>query len=118
MILMSQLDAYLKRIRSEYNLSYYEDYYGMYSFVPNENLRIILAAFHTNLNKWITVMNSDIRTIYDEDGNLIYTGGYFHAQDSRDYLALIEKIDALRSKLKSSEYEFRLCNDKYDTVIF
>ena len=114
---MSQLDAYLKRIRSEYNLSYYEDYYGMYSFVPNENLRIILAAFHTNLNKWITVMNSDIRTVYDEDGNLIYTGGYFHAQDSRDYLALIEKIDALRSKLKSSEYEFRLCNDKYDDFI-
>lgn len=117
MILVAQLDSYLKRICSEYNLSYLEDYYDIYSFVPNEDLRMILAAFHTNLNKWIAVMNGDIRTTYDEDDKLIYSGGYFHAQDSRDYLALIEKIDALRSKLKSSEYEFRLCKDEYDDFI-
>ncbi len=29
----------------------------------------------------------------DEEGNIKYTGGYFHAQDSRDYLALIDVID-------------------------
>ena len=40
----------------------------MYSFVPNEELHKILAAFHTNLNKWITFINEDIRTTYDEDG--------------------------------------------------
>lgn len=114
---MAQLDSYLKRICSEYDLSYLEDYYDIYSFVPNEDLRKILAAFHTNLNKWITVMNGDIRTTYDEDDNLVYSGGYFHAQDSRDYLALIEKMDSLRSKLKSSEYEFRLCKDEYDDFI-
>lgn len=117
MVLVAQLDSYLKRIYSEYNMSYLEDYYDIYSFVPNEDLRMILAAFHTNLNKWIAVMNGDIRTTYDEDDKLIYSGGYFHAQDSRDYLALIEKIDALRSKLKSSEYEFRLCKDEYDDFI-
>lgn len=102
---------------AEYDLNYLEDLYDMYSFVMNEDLRKILAAFHTNLNKWITVINEDIRTTYDEDGNLAYSGGYFHAQDSRDYLALIEKIDSLRSKLKSSEYEFRFCKDEYDDFI-
>jgi serine/threonine-protein kinase len=102
---------------SEYDLSFLNDYYDMYDFVPNDDLRKILAAFHNNLNNWITVINSDIRTTYDEDGSLTYSGGYFHAQDSRDYLSLIEKIDSLRSKLNSSEYAFRLCKDEYDDFI-
>lgn len=55
---------------SEYDLSFLDDYYDMYDFVPNDDLRKILAAFHTNLNNWITVINSDIRTTYDEDGVL------------------------------------------------
>lgn len=114
---MAQLDSYLRRMFSEYDLSFLDDYYDMYDFVPNDDLRKILAAFHTNLNSWITVINSDIRTTYDEDGKMVYSGGYFHAQDSRDYLSLIEKIDSLRSKLNSSEYAFRLCRDEYDDFI-
>lgn len=54
---------------------------------------------------------------YDEDGTIQYIGGYFHAQDSRDYLDLIEKIESLRSKLKSTEYEFKICKDEYDDFI-
>lgn len=104
MIKMSRLDLYLKRTYTEYGMDYLEDYYEMYDFVINDDLRKILAAFHTNLNKWFAVMNNDIRTIYDEDGTIKYDGGYFHAQDSRDYLSLIEKIDTLRSRLASSEY--------------
>lgn len=114
---MAQLDSYLRRMFSEYDLSFLDDYYDMYDFVPNDDLRKILAAFHTNLNNWITVINSDIRTTCDEDGKLAFSGGYFHAQDSRDYLSLIEKIDSLRSKLNSSEYAFRLCKDEYDDFI-
>lgn len=114
---MAQLDSYLKRKYSEYDLSYLEDFYDMYAFVPNEDLRKILAGFHTNLNNSITVMNNDIRTTYDEDDNLIYSGGHFHAQDSRDYLSLLKKIDELRSKLKSSEYQFRFCKDEYDDFV-
>ena len=114
---MTRLDSYLKRICSEYELSYTDYFYDMYSFVLNDDLRKLLAAFHSNLNKWITVINSGIRTEYDEEGEVKYCGGYFHAQDSRDYLSLIEKIDELRSRLKSSEYEFRLTNDTYDDFI-
>lgn len=84
---MSRLDLYLKRTYTEYGMDYLEDYYEMYDFVINDDLRKILAAFHTNLNKWFAVMNNDIRTIYDEDGTIKYDGGYFHAQDSRDYLS-------------------------------
>ncbi len=49
---MAQLDSYLKRIYSEYEISYLEDYFDLYDFTPNEDLRKILAAFHTNINKW------------------------------------------------------------------
>lgn len=114
---VTQLDSYLQRVCLEYGLSYLDDFYDMYSFVPSDDLRKILAAFHTNLNKWITVMNNDIHTTYDDDDKIVYNGGYFHAQDSRDYLALIEKMDSLRRKLKSSKYEFRLCKDEYDDFI-
>ena len=114
---MTQLDSYLKRICTANEINYLDDIYEMYSFVSNDDLRKLLATFHTNLNKWITILNNDIRTIYDEGGQLKYCGGYFHAQDSRDYLDLIERIDALRSKLKSSKYEFRLCKDTYDDFI-
>jgi len=114
---MTQLDSYLKRICTANEINYLDDIYEMYSFVSNDDLRKLLATFHTNLNKWITILNNDIRTIYDEGGQLKYYGGYFHAQDSRDYLDLIERIDALRSKLKSSKYEFRLCKDTYDDFI-
>lgn len=114
---MTQLDSYLKRICTANEINYLDDIYEMYSFVSNDDLRKLLATFHTNLNKWITILNNDIRTIYDEEGQLKYCGGYFHAQDSRDYLDLIERIDTLRSKLKSSKYEFRLCKDTYDDFI-
>lgn len=117
MIKMSRLDLYLKRTYTEYGMDYLEDYYEMYDFVINDDLRKILAAFHTNLNKWFAVMNNDIRTIYDEDGTIKYDGGYFHAQDSRDYLSLIEKIDTLRSRLASSECAFKFCNDNYDDIV-
>ena len=114
---MTQLDSYIKLICTANEINYLDDIYEMYSFVSNDDLRKLLATFHTNLNKWITILNNDIRTIYDEEGQLKYCGGYFHAQDSRDYLDLIERIDTLRSKLKSSKYEFRLCKDTYDDFI-
>ena len=98
-------------------MSYNEDFYDMYSFAQDNYLRLFLAAFHTNLNRMMAIINSDIRTTYDEEGKIVYLGGYFHAQDSRDYLALLEKIDALRSKLKLSKYEFRICKDEYDDFI-
>jgi len=98
---------------SESGLSYLDDYYDLYDFVPNEDLRKLLAAYHTHLNNWFTVMNSDIRKEYDEDDNLHFIGGYFHAQDSRDYLMLIEQIEQLKSRLSATEYAFTLCNEAY-----
>lgn len=114
---MAHIDSYLSRIFSENELTFLDDLYELYDFVPNESLRKILAAFHTGLNKWFAVINNDLRYQSDENGNITYTGGYFHAQDSRDYLAFINVIDTLKIKLKSTEYAFRLCNEHYDDVI-
>lgn len=114
---VAHIDSYLSRVLSENGLSFLDDLYELYDFVPNETLRQLLAAFHTGLNKWFTVINSDLRYQYDEEGNIKYAGGYFHAQDSRDYLALIDVIDTLKSKLKSTEYSFRLCSEHYDDII-
>lgn len=114
---MAQIEAYLKRFFSECNLSFLDDYYDLYEFVPNEELRKLLAAFHTQLNHWFAVLNQDIIMQYDEDCNPIYSGGYFHAQDSRDYLSLISSLDQLKSRLSSSEYAFKISNDQYDERI-
>ena len=49
---MAQLDSYLKRKYSEYDVSYLEDFYDMYSFVRNEDFCKILAAFAGNTSRW------------------------------------------------------------------
>lgn len=94
-----------------------DDIYDLYDFIPNGDLRVLLAALHTSLNNWFNVMNSDIRYEYDEDGSRSSLGGYFHADDSRSYLSVIEQLDQLRSKLKNTEYEFKICNPNYDVAI-
>ena len=114
---MAQIDLLLKRINSSCNLSYLEDIYDLYTSIPNGDLRELLAALHTSLNNWFNVMNGDIRYEYDEDGNPISLGGYFHAEDSRSYLAVVAQLDQLRSKLKNTEYEFRICDTNYDNAI-
>lgn len=114
---MVQIDRYIKRIRTECKLSHLEDLFDLYEFVPNEDLRALFAAFHTQLNYWFNVINNDIRYQYDEDGNKISRGGYFHADDSRAYLSLIDQIDQLRSKLKGSSYEFKICDTNYENAI-
>ena len=114
---MAQIDSYLKRVRSECTLSFLEDIYELYDFVPNEDLRTLMAIYHTQLNNWFVILNSDLRTGYDDDGNMIYMGGYFHAQDSRDFLGLLEAIDQLRSKCTSTDYAFRLAENSYDDAI-
>lgn len=114
---MAQIDLLLKRMNSNCNLSYLDDIYDLYYFVPNGDLRALLAALHTSLNNWFSVMNSDIRYEYDEDGNPSSLGGYFHAEDSRSYLAVVDQLDQLRSKLRSTEYEFGICNPNYEIAI-
>lgn len=112
-----QVDSYLGRLFVSNKWSYYDDYYDLYSFVPSENLRKVMAYFHTQLNKLFAIMNDDIGTTRDEDGNIHCTGGYFHAQDSRDYLTLIENIEQVKSQLSSSEYAFSICNETYNKRI-
>ena len=114
---MAQVDSYIRRVKNECSLSYLEDIFDLYEFVPSNDLRALFATFHTQLNNWFNVINNDIRYYYDEDGNKISRGGYFHAEDSRTYLSLIEQIDQLRSNLKGSSYEFKICDTNYETAI-
>lgn len=114
---MAQIDAYLKRVLSECQLSFYEDIYALYEFVPSVELRALLAIYHTQLNKWFSTLNNDLGTDYGSDGEVIYTGGYFHAQDSRDLLDVFEAIDRLRTKCEPTQYAFRMADDSYDNAI-
>lgn len=114
---MAQIDSYIRRVNKECNLTHLEDIYDMYESIPNEDLRTLFASFHTQLNYWFSVINSDIRYQFDEDGNKVSQGGYFHAGDSRAYLSVIEQIDQLRSKLKGTAYAFKICDSNYDAAI-
>lgn len=113
---MAQIDIYLKRLVSQNELSYQEDFLGLYASIPNEDLQTLFAVYHTQLNTWFTTLNGDLRIEYDEDGNRLYKGGYFHAQDSRDLLSVMEAIDQLRTKCRGTEYAFKIC-DGYDDAI-
>lgn len=114
---MGQIDSYLRRVWNECTLSYLEDIFDLYEFAPNKDLQALFAVFHTHLNHWFNTMNSDIHYRYDEDGNRISQGGYFHADDSRAYLSLIDRIDQLRSKLQGTSYAFKICDSSYDLAI-
>ena len=115
--IMGQIDSYLKRVRNECNLPYLDDIFDLYEFVPNADLQTLFAEFHTNLNHWFNTMNNGIRYIYDEDGNKVSHGGYFHDDDSRAYLSLIDRIDQLQSKLRETSYSFKICDSSYDLAI-
>lgn len=114
---MGQIDSYIRRVRNECTLAHLEDIFDLYDFVPNNDLRTLLAAFHTNLNHWFNVINNDIRYQYDDDGKKVSTGGYFHADDSRAYLSLVEQIDRLRSRLQETTYAFKICDSNYEAAI-
>ena len=92
---MAQIDIYLKRLVSENTLNYQVDFLALYDFIPNEDLKTLLAVYHTQLNRWFEVLNHDIKSKYNDDGEKVYTGGYFHAQDSRDLLEIIYRIKTL-----------------------
>ena len=49
---MAQIDSYLKRLVTENKLSYSDDFLDLYNFIPNEDLKTLLAIYHTQLNRW------------------------------------------------------------------
>ena len=114
---MAQIDSYLKRLVTENKLSYSDDFLDLYNFIPNEDLKTLLAIYHTQLNRWFAVLNNDIHSQYGDDGNIIYTGGYFHAQDSRDFLDIINRIETLKTKCHKTTYAFRISDHGYDDAI-
>ena len=103
-----QADYFLQRVAQNIDLGFSSDYLELYKSVPNENLRTIFASWHSSLNSSFEILNDDLRTETDKDGNLRYTGGYFHAQDSRDLLAVIDHIRGLQKKLENTPYRFTL----------
>jgi len=114
---MVHISKYIERILNEAQMSYLDDLLELYAFVPDRNLRRMFATFHTQLNKWFNDINTRIRTGVDKYGEIVYQGGYFHAQDSRDYLALIDHIDNVRSQLSDTKYAFKLADKDYAAVI-
>jgi eukaryotic-like serine/threonine-protein kinase len=91
---------------NESTIHYSEDFLDLYSFVPNADLIKIFASLHTRLNDIFVIMNKDTNNCTDEDGNLVYTGGYLHAQDNRDFLSIVDSIEEFKSKLQSTEFAF------------
>lgn len=114
---MAQIDLCLAQMAKETTLSYQDDFYEMYKFVSNSDLRKLFAIYHTQLNKWFVELNNDMRYEIDEDRRRICKGGYFHAQDSRDFLAVLEAIDRMKTACGTSEYAFEICNDDYASAI-
>ena len=45
---MAQIDSYLKRLAAENGLNYLDDFLDLYDFIPNEDLKTLLAVYHTH----------------------------------------------------------------------
>lgn len=74
---MAYIDSYLSREAEKFELS---NSYDIYNAIPNDDLRKILSSLHAQLNHWFVTLNGDLRTQYDDEGNKVYSGGYFRNQ--------------------------------------
>lgn len=111
---MIYIESYLSREAKKYECSGFHD---ICDIISNDDLHKILASLHAQLNHWFAKLNGDLRTGYDGDRNKVYSGSYFHAQDSRDLLKAFNTLNYLKSKLHKSPYDFELSNDIYDAAI-
>ena len=85
---MAQIDIYLKRLVSENTLNYQVDFLALYDFIPNEDLKTLLAVYHTQLNRWFEVLNHDIKSKYNDDGEKFILVGIFMPKTVETYWIL------------------------------
>lgn len=111
---MSNVDLYLERKAK--NIETY-DFYNVYESISNKDLRKIFAFLHTELNNWFREINNRIFVEYDYLENVIYKGGYLHAQNSRDFLNIISEFTSLHDDLQGTQYSFEICNDYLNIII-
>ena len=97
-------------------IRYDEDIFALYSDLPSSDLQKILASIHTQINESFRTMNNDLQKSYDDEGNPVYSGGYFHAQDSRDLLERIERLERIRSRLSKTRYAFSIRAEYADRI--
>lgn len=114
---MPQIDFYLRRVVSECTLELQQDIYQIYENIENADLRTLFSVYHTQLNKWFQKMNSDLRYTLNEKGERVPSGGYFHADDSRAYLSLLEQIEKVQSSCINTIYRFVFCDNEYKRLI-
>lgn len=43
------IDSYLKRLMAENELNYLDDFLDLYDFIPNEDLKTLLAVYHSDM---------------------------------------------------------------------
>lgn len=85
-----------------------QEYLHVYSFVPDEKLKVIFSSLHNLIAGLFEKMNTRLPT--DENGN------YFWAEESRQLIKCIEIIDVLKSASQNTSFEFELV-EYYECVL-
>lgn len=85
-----------------------QEYLHVYSFVPDEKLKVVFSSLHNLLAGLFEKMNTRLPT--DESGN------YFWAEESRQLIKCIEIIDILKKASKNTSFEFELA-EYYEDVL-
>ncbi len=90
------IELYIKRMREEFSsIPCYDDIRALYSSYGNEDLCDLLGTLHCQLNVWLQSINKCIRKTVNDEGNIVYNGGYFHAEESRELIVFLQSVQTV-----------------------
>lgn len=114
---MELIERRLSNLASGLKLTRDIGFYDVYDVIQNDNLRMLMAYCHTNLNYYLDLLNDGIRTSIDENGNVQPAEGYYHAEDSRGLISIIKQLDSLMHDCGGTSFAFEICNESYLAAI-
>lgn len=89
----------------EYNGDRTSRYEELYSFVKNENLKILFAKIHENLNSLFEFLYAKSRS-----------NGHYNANESRELIAIINQLKDMKYYLKGTKFSFSI-NEDYEKLL-
>jgi len=87
---------------------------SLYSDISDPLVVSLFSSIHMKFNELFKSLNGVVTVSYDENNTPHSTGGYFHADRSRELLAALDTIEEIRETLNETENAFDF-EESYNT---